>query len=176
MLPQCPPLANLVINTLKVKWWHIAPRKATCVFFCSGHNYSFLAFPCINSLPALHQGWLHFHINYCYYGNCPKAVITQVVIATIAVWHWAECSSSDDFKVDTDNIVLVFYFPTFVPSARIKQPPLWTTCCCPSSQVSFMYCSTADGQQVNSEIYCCCIHTHTPQIMLYCTLAYCFTY
>lgn len=109
MLPQCPPLATLVINTLAVNWRHIKRRRATCVFFCSGHNSSFLVYGCINSLQALHQGSLHFHINYCCYGDRPKEVITQVVIATMANWHWAECSSSDDFKVDAEK--QVFFFP-----------------------------------------------------------------
>lgn len=111
MLPQCPPLANLVINMLTVKWRHIAPQTATCVFFCSGHNSSSLAYTCINSLVTLHQGWLHFHLNYCCYGNCPKEVITQVAIVTMAIWHWAECSSSDDFKVDAEHCAFFFFQP-----------------------------------------------------------------
>lgn len=159
MLPQCPPLATLVINTLTVNWRHIKRRRATCVFFCSGHNSSFLVYSCINSLQALHQGWLHFHINYCCYGNHPKEVITQVVMATMANWHWAECSSSDDFKVEAEKHV--FFSNLSSISQNKASNPLLATCYCLSSQVSFMYCSTAGGQQVNSEIYCCCIHTHT---------------
>lgn len=119
MLPQCPPLACLLINELPVKWRHIAPRRATRVFFCSARNSFFFAYNRINSHQTLHHGWLHFHINYCCYGNCPKEVITQVVIVTMAIWQWAECSSSDDFRVEAENIVL-FFFSTYALSATIK--------------------------------------------------------
>lgn len=113
------PPAGQPDHKLMVKWRHIAPRRATCVFFCSGHNSSSLAYTRINSLQSLYRGWLHYHINYCCYGNCPKEVIIQVVILTMAISHWAECSSSNDFMVDAENIV--HFFSASAPSARIKQ-------------------------------------------------------
>lgn len=89
MLPQCPLLADKLINTFQPEalyddTCHPEDQQHACLLSITNTPppYPMLYSPFVSSLPILHQDQHHFHTNYHCRGNWPKEVITQVMSVT----------------------------------------------------------------------------------------------